>query len=263
MRALIIGGDRRMIFTKKALEKSGYAVNTLGLLPDDNGDITAADTVILPVPVTRDKVNINCALSGRTIPLAILTSLPENTSVFGGGGISVKNYTDYLALDEYAVKNAVLTAEGAISHIIENTEFSLWKSKILIIGYGRVGRALYSRLAGFCAFITVSARNRRDFAVLDSLGIDRIETGDIGSVNRSFNIVINTVDIKFEEPVARALSPALFIDLSTHGGFTDNAAAEYGLTYKKLPGIPAVCAPETAGEIIAETVISLQRPKGE
>lgn len=252
-----------MIFTKKALEKSGYAVNTLGLLPDDNGDITAADTVILPVPVTRDKVNINCALSGRTIPLAILTSLPENTSVFGGGGISVKNYTDYLALDEYAVKNAALTAEGAIFHAIGNTGFSLWKSRILIIGYGRVGKALCSRLSGFHPFITVSARSQRDFAVLDSLGISSIETSDIGSVKSRFDIVFNTVDIKYDASVARALSPALFIDLSTHGGFTDNSAERCGLTYKRLPGIPAVCAPETAGKIIAETVISLQKQKGE
>ena len=263
MKALIIGGDRRMIFTGKALEESGYRVDTLGLLPYDTGDPSAADIIILPVPATRDKVNINCALTDRKIPLDLLKSIPENTPVFGGGKVNIKNYTDYLSRDEYAVKNAVLTAEGAISHAIGNTGFSLWKSRILIIGYGRVGKALYSRLSGFYPLITVSARSQRDFAALDSLGISSIETSTIGAVKSGFDIVFNTVDIKYDTSVARALSPATFLDLSTYGGFADNTAEKCGLTYKRLPGIPAVCAPETAGKIIAETVISLQKQKGE
>lgn len=252
-----------MIFTAKELEESGYEVDTFGLFPGDDGDPNAANIIVLPIPITRDKVNINCALTGRKIPLDLLKSIPESTPVFGGGKVDIKNYTDYLSLDEYAVKNAALTAEGAIFHAIGNTGFSLWKSRILIIGYGRVGKALCSRLSGFHPFITVSARSQRDFAVLDSLGISSIETSDIGSVKSRFDVVFNTVDIKYDASVARALSPALFIDLSTHGGFTDNAAERCGLTYKRLPGIPAVCAPETAGKIIAETVISLQKQKGE
>lgn len=255
MTILIIGGDHRMIFAKRELEKAGFSVEILNT-PENIGAIKGADVVLLPVPVTRDGVNINCLFTDKKLPLNILKDINKNTKVFGGGKLDLDNYTNYLALDEYAIKNAALTAEGAISHAIENTCFSLWKSNILIIGYGRVGRALQSRLSGFYPNLTVSARSEHDFAALGSLGIKHIKTENLKENRQDFDIVFNTVDIKLDEPVAAALSGTLFIDLSTSGGFENNAASLHDIEYKKLPGIPAICAPETAGKIIAETVIS-------
>lgn len=262
MKILIIGGDRRMIFAADALRKKGHTVDTLGLFEYDDGDMTDADIIILPVPVTRDLVNINCSLTGRKVPLELLKNLPERTRVFGGGNLDIINYTDYLDLDEYAIKNAVLTAEGAISFAIENTDFSLWQSKILVIGYGKTGRALANRLSGFCPDIIVSARSRRDLAELEALGIKHIKTADIGREKSGFDVVFNTVDIKFPLSSASALSDALFIDISTFGGFETDVEA-YGIRYRKLPGLPALYAPATAGRIIADTVIDLQKVQGE
>ncbi len=243
-----------MLYTCKALENSGFSVDTLGLNQNDCGDVSAADAILLPVPVTRDGVNINCALSGRTIPLEIINQSSKSTKVFGGGKLNFDNYTDYLSLDGYALKNAVLTAEGAIAYAIENTDFSLWKSRVLVIGYGRVGKVLTDRLKGFNAELVVSARNERDFAMLDTIGIKHIETSKIES---GFDIVFNTVDIKHSEDVASALAGSLFIDLSSRGGFNDGTAEKYGMRYIKLPSVPSKCAPKTAGGIIAETVIEL------
>ena len=255
MRVLIIGGDRRMIFVNNYLKEKGYTVDTLGLLKNDKGDIKTADMIILPVPVTRDKVNINCVLTSKQIPLDILKDAKREATIFGGGKLNLDNYTDYLAKDEYAIKNAVLTAEGAISYAIDNTEFSLWKSRILVVGYGRLGKVLADRIKGFSPHLTVSARNERDFATLDMLGINHIKTEDIGRFDEQFDIIFNTVDIKLNYK-----GKALFIDLSSSGGVTDVSG---GLKYIKLPGVPSKTAPQTAGKIIAETVISLANVKGE
>ena len=252
-----------MIFAADALKKEGYTVDTLGLFEGDGGRTENADIIVLPVPVTRDTVNINCSMTGRTIPLDKLYSLPEKAAVYGGGKLKIKNYTDYLSLDEYAIKNAAVTAEGAICHAIENTAYSLWKSRILVIGYGKTGRALSERLAGFHPFLTVSARSGRDFAELSALGIKSIKTADIGKHKNEFDIVFNTVDIKFHAEVAAALSNALFIDISSRGGFRVGIAEKYGVKYQRLPALPAACAPESAGKIIADTVINLQKINGE
>lgn len=254
MRILVIGGDRRMLYTCRSLENSGFTVDTLGLYENDSGDISSADVILLPVPVTRDGVNINCALSGKIIPLDIINGSRKNTKVFGGGKLSIDNYTDYLSLDGYALKNAVLTAEGAIAYAVENTDYSLWKSRVLVIGYGRVGKVLTDRLKGFNADLTVSARNERDFAMLDTIGIKHIKTQKI---EHNFDIVFNTVDIKHSEVTAKSLAGSLFIDLSSRGGFDIGTAEKYNIRYIKLPSVPAKCAPKTAGEIIAETVIEL------
>lgn len=244
-----------MIFVYKYLKGKGYAVDTFGLSENDKGDIKTADMIILPVPVTRDKVNINCPLTNKQIPLDILKDAGREAKIFGGGKLDLNNYTDYLAKDEYAIKNAVLTAEGAISYAIDNTEFSLWESRILVVGYGRLGKVLLDRIKGFSPHLTVSARSERDFATLNMLGINHIKTEDIGSLDKQFDIIFNTVDIKLD-----CKGSALFIDLSSSGGVAD---VNSGLKYIKLPGVPGKTAPQTAGKIIAETVISLANVKGE
>ena len=243
-----------MIYACDYLRKNGYTTDTLGLYENDNGDIRKADIVILPVPVTRDTVNINCTLTGRLIPLEIIKNAKPDARIFGGGKLDFNNYTDYLARDGYAIKNAVLTAEGAIAYTLENTGFSLWESKILIVGYGRLGKALADRIKGFCPHLTVSARSERDFATLDMLGISHIKTGEKLKCGQ-FDIIFNTVDIKLDCP-----DNVLFIDLSSSGGIMEQ---KDGIIYKKLPGIPGKTAPVTAGKIIAETVISLANAKGE
>ena len=263
MKVLVIGGDRRMLFAANTFREKGYSVDTYGLISGERGDINAADIIVLPVPVSRDKVNINCALTGEVIPLDTLNYLPEKTFAFGGGKLKIKNYTDYLALDDYKIKNAAVTAEGAIAYAIDNTDFSLWQSRILVIGYGKTGRAITERLKGFSPLLSVSARNPRDFADLQFQGINSINTADIHKHRGKFSIVFNTVDIKFSESVANALRGTLFLDISTFGGFEYGEAEKHGIEYKKLPGLPGVCAPRSAGKIIAETVINLQNTNGE
>ena len=244
-----------MLFANKELKDRGFITETLGLFSGDNGNFNNKDIILLPAPITRNGVDINCPLTNKQIPLDILNSAQENTKIFGGGKLDLKNYTDYLTLDGYAIKNAVLTAEGAISYTIENTDFSLWKSRILIIGYGRVGKVLAERIMGFKPRLTVTARNERDFSVLDMLGINHMGTSEIAKCKEQFDIVFNTVDIKLSTDTARALSSSLFIDLSTFGGFLGDSYRESNIKYTKLPGIPGKTSPDTAGRIIAETVI--------
>ncbi len=246
-----------MLFAKAELEKAGFKVTSNGLEKDDNGDIFSADAVLLPVPFTRDMVNINCPLTDKKIPLNILQSLPQKTKIFGGGKFEKDNYTDYLSLDEYAIKNAVLTAEGAIAAAVQKTDFSLWESRILVIGYGRVGKVLTDRLSGFCGELTVSARSGRDISMIKALGINHLYTPNISDCAERFDIVFNTVDIKFDYSVAAVFAGAHFFDLSSRGGFIGDTAVKHGIRYEPLPAIPAKTAPVTAGKIIAETVIEL------
>ena len=64
----IIGGDRRLKLTALELEKNGYTVDTLGLLENDNGDVSSSSFILLPVPTTKDGINIFAPLTNRKIP---------------------------------------------------------------------------------------------------------------------------------------------------------------------------------------------------
>ena len=65
------------------------------------------------------------------------------------------------------------------------------------------------------------------------------------------------------EPVLAALRPgSLIVDLASRPGGTDFAAARrLGLTALHALSLPAACAPETAGEFVAQTVCEILRER--
>jgi dipicolinate synthase subunit A len=177
-------------------------------------------------------------------------------------GFEGKKFIDYNKLDSYALLNAVPTAEGAIKIAIENTPFTLWGSRALVIGNGRVGKILSHRLKGLGCCVTVSARKSSDKALIDALGIKHIDTKDIDLCGR-FDIIFNTVDHPVLNSALDNLEGTLIIDLSTAGCIDEAAALKYKAKYLKLPGIPGKTAPVTAGEILFETVSDILKQKGE
>lgn len=255
----IIGGDQRLRIAAKILEKQNFFVDSLGLFPQDSGNIALSDILLLPVPTTKDGETVWAPLTNKKI---YLREIEEKSD---GKLILCCNYkfenrksVDYNTLDSYALLNAVPTAEGAIKIAIENTDYTLWKSKILVIGYGRVGKILADRLKNLGAFVTVSARKPRDLATLQALGFKYINTESLNKDYLDYDIIFNTVDAEVLNNNALKNCPCnLIIDLSSKGGFDKEYAKSLGINAIKPPGLPGIIAPKTAGEILAKTVTEL------
>ncbi len=258
-RVLIIGGDKRLKIAKQQLDKQNFQVDTLGLYPADNGKIEDSDIILLPVPTTRDNQTVYCPLSDRKIYLSDLRDrVTDQLILCCNYKFEGKNYIDYNTLDSFALLNAVPTAEGAIALAVNETPYTLWKNKVLVIGFGRVGKILADRLKGLGADITVSARKPRDFATLSALGFKYINTERLCDIYLDFDVIFNTVDAEVLTKNALENCPAdLIIDLSSKGGFDLNYAKALGIKAFKPGGIPGACAPKTAGEILAQTVAEL------
>lgn len=257
----IVGGDERLKSVKHRLEKENLLVNTLGLYPEDNGDIASSDIIILPVPTSRDGINIFTPLTNRIISLEKIKKETQNQLILCCNyDFENRNYIDYNKLDSYALLNAVPTAEGAIKTAIENTDFTIWQSNILVIGYGRVGKILADRLKKLGANVTVSARKPKDFAELETLGFNYINTENIPHLYLGYSIIFNTVDaIVLPNETVRNLPCELLVDLSSSGGFDLNFAEAIGIKALKTPSLPAKTAPKTAGKILAKTLCELIR----
>ena len=69
-------------------------------------------------------------------------------------------YDVRLLLDDpvFVHENAVLTAEGALCAAMRDTPFALVDAHVMVVGYGRIGRALTERLVGLHADVTVASR---------------------------------------------------------------------------------------------------------
>ena len=257
MNILIVGGDYRMNIAYKELEKLGYTVDSLGLINDDSGKIEDADVVLLPVPTTRDNKTVFCPQSDMKIPLDYVKNANKNALILSCGyTFDDLNYIDYLGLDSFCYLNAVPTAEGAIARAICDTPFCLWNSRVLVIGCGRVAKVLADRLQALGCNLTVTARKSRDFAYLDTLGINHIHTNDVLKHADKFDVIFNTIDVHlFDNP--SLLKNCYLYDLSTTGCLDFEKAKLNNIKAYKLPGIPGKIAPVTAGKIIAQTTNQL------
>ena len=254
---IFLGGDSRTKIAYNSLKEKGFSTTSLGLFENDNGDILKCDTVIFPVPSTKDFKTVYCPLTDKKILFSDIKHLLKGKHIISGGKLPLDfSYTDILNDDFYAIQNAVPTAEGAISFCIENTPFTLFGSKVLVIGYGRVAKILVSRLQGFKCDITVSARKASDFAYINTLGDKYINTANVLDFIKEFDIVFNTIDVELFKNVS-VLKDTLLIDLSTKGCTDFESARKNNIKAFKLPGIPAKTAPVTAGKILENTLYNL------
>ena len=100
----------------------------------------------------------------------------------------------------------------------------------------------------------------------ESLGLRGAELARLGALAPAFDRVVNTIPAPvLTEPVLTALRPgSLIVDLASKPGGTDFAAAQrLGLRAIHALSLPAVCAPETAGEAVARTVLAILREREE
>ena len=172
----VVGGDMRQAKLAELLAGDGHTVHTFGLdipLPDvDRADgltgIALADCVVLPLPAAGEGAMLNAPLSTASHPLAeVLDALRPGQLVCAGMvGKSLKKMAaernlvlrDYFAREELAVLNAIPTAEGAIQIAMEELPITLHDARVLVVGFGRLGRALAPRLRALGARVGVSAR---------------------------------------------------------------------------------------------------------
>ncbi len=253
---LFVGGDLRSRYAFKVLSEDGFTVSSYGLFEGDGYPKLAKkyDIVVLPVPTTRDGVNVNCPLTESKIPLAHIRELYSDSLILSGGyAFDGLRYIDYLSRYDFSLLNAIPTAEGAIMKAIELSDKTLFDSKILVIGYGKCGKILADRLIGLKCDVTVSARKAQDFSMLSSLNIKHIHTNDVKDNASRFDIIFNTVDVELLSP-SEEIRNSIVIDISSKGCLNFNEASIRGLKAVKLPGIPGKTSPESAGKIVAKTV---------
>ena len=166
---------------------------------------------------------------------------------------------DYAARDDFAVLNAVPTAEGAVEVAMREYEGTVFGSRTLVTGFGRIGKILAKMLKALGSDVTVCARKPSDFAYIEALGYHAKNTASLSLVH-GYDIVFNTVPaLIFDETLLKNTDEAtLLIDLaSLPGGVDFEAARKLGVDAHRALSLPGKCAPKSAGEIIKKTVFSI------
>ena len=106
----------------------------------------------------------------------------------------------------------------------------------------------------------MSARKPKDFAALEALGFNSINTEKLPELYLGYDIIFNTVDaLVLPDNTLKNLPCSLLMDLSSKGGFDLEKAKSLGLNALNAPALPGKVAPKTAGRILAKTVSELIR----
>ncbi len=257
-RFAVVGSDARQAAAGRALARAGYRV-------DGMKEIALADYILLPLPLDETKT-----------PLAELLRAARQGTLALGGRVSAQareiareadvELVDYFMREELTVRNAIPTAEGCIGILMRERKRTLFGSEVLLTGFGPVGQALGIRLAALGTQVTVAVRRPAQRALAESFGLRSVELGQLAAAASAFDAVVNTIPaLVLTETVLACLRPeSLIVDLASKPGGTDfDAAARLGHHAIHALSLPAVCAPETAGEAVAQTVCDILREREE
>lgn len=276
----VAGGDMRQAKLAELLAADGhtvhaYALERLGALDgvemeESLEGATLADCVVLPLPAAGEGSLLNAPLSGRKHPLALVLDAlrpgqaicagmvgPQTAALAADRGLTLH---DYFAREELAVANAVPTAEGAIQLAMEELPITLHGARVLVIGYGRLGRVLADRLAGLKARVSVAARRYADLAWAENCGYGVEHTGQLEGWLCGYDLVVNTVPVRVlrEAELADLKPGCLVIDLASKPGGVDfDAAARLGVKAFWALSLPGKVAPVTAGKSIKTTIYNI------
>lgn len=275
----IVGGDKRQLFLAKSISDSCFDVilggfeklTSVGALTicDIKTAIFESDAVIFPIPSVRADRSINTPFSDKNVILRDeeIDELKKKPVFVSMRDKFIRAYPqlenaciyDYAAKEEFAVLNALPTAEGALECAMNRFEGTIAKSRCLVVGYGRIGKLLARSLDALGAKVTVAARNEKDFAYISALGYAKTDTRRLKSA-RGYDIVFNTVPAMIFDKnlLMNTDRNTLIIDLaSAPGGVDFEAAHNFKLDAVRALSLPGKCAPKTAGEIIKTTIFNI------
>lgn len=282
----IVGGDDRSVKLASLLSRDGHRVHSFALekaeLPGEipkagclQGCVYGADCVVLPVPAERAGL-LNAPYAGETLRMdTLLSSLwPGQILICGklcedsclaavNGGLVVE---DLMLRRGFTVGNAAVTAEGALDVMMNASPRTLWRSRVLVTGWGRIAKLLVLRLLALGAEVAVAARKEADRAMAAVFGARPLDFSALEGELGDFDFVVNTVPARVltDAMLCCIAEDALLLELaSPPGGFDMTLAENIGLHALCAPGLPGRYAPLTAAELMRDTIYTVLREQNE
>ena len=160
------------------------------------------------------------------------------------------------------LENAWLTAEGAICAAMNESKASLKDCHCLIIGWGRIGKALTELLIGMSARVTVASRSEKGRNGAAGRGAESVSTYRMPEAVRGKQIIFSTAPERVldETALKHAEPEVLIIDLAS-APFGVDIEAAHGLNLRawREPRLPGRYCPFSAARALLQAIIRAER----
>ena len=256
----IIGGDLRSFFLAKILSKEKNEVKLYGFDKLENFKecekydemIRTSNNIVLPIPFSKDNQYVNMPFSNKDIAIREIFYYLENKTIFVGNMHQElkeelhrkhNQVIDFMKKEEFAILNAIPTAEATIEIILKNTKKILQNSNCFIMGFGRIGKVLAYRLKGLSAKVTCMITREVEKAWAIAYGYEAISIENLQkncTKLKQYDIIINTIPkIILKEELKEIKKETLVIDLASKPYGIDRKIAEQEkLNFIEALGLP-------------------------
>ncbi len=257
----VIGSTKRHYFLAEKLKADGnnvFLFETADQLPKK----ISGQVVVLPIPTSTKTGVLNIEKNVNSITASEIVGRTDKSAIIISCNFSSeeRKTVDINKYEPFCSMNAVPSAEGAILKALQATNITLYNSKTLVIGYGRIGKIIADRLKGFGADVFITARNHKDICLAQSLGHRFIDYSSLKQKINQFDFIFQTVPhlILTDELIDHLKEKSVTVELASNGMGTDlDYAKSKGTNVIYAPTIPEKCFPETAGQIFYDNVIGI------
>ena len=276
MEVAIIGGDLRFAYLTQLLRDHGLDARAValeraelpGLCRDKLDAIGEAEYLVLNSPVRP-------TLAPRPVDLeSVLAQAGQGARLIFAGpepapALPTDSFSSWdLSINEtFLRQNAGLTAEAALVAAAAKMPDSLADVRTLVIGWGRIGRALTERLVALGGAVTVASRSARSRSQAQARGASAIDTARLVEVLDAVDLIFSTPPalVLDAELLARIPAGAYIVDLASPPYGVDlEAANALGLNAWREPGLPGRYCPRSAARVLARYVTAIiEQERGE
>ena len=241
----IFGGGERTLAAGRIFSQSELDIENVKIFPVpttlDGERIVGTEKSLSDI---SEKINKDSFVIGYGFPKRIKED-------FEGRGV---RYYDGANDEDFLVENAYITAVGALRYALDTMQKIPRDTSFGIIGYGRIGSALFRLLSFFEARVRVFSRKKLTRIELGSHGIESSElidengvAADVSDIEMLFNTAPTDLSSLF--PKKSLPSGTRVIDLASGDSFPGVVGVEY------LPSLPGRMYPTSAGVAYARCAI--------
>ncbi len=265
---LLAGDARQRALLHLLLDRGENAVHLSACRSVDalQSEVAAAKSVVLPVPVSRDGVHLRSSGEECLLLCDVLGALQPGQRVFGGA-ISAHQKAqieesgaaavDFLKNEVFVLKNAALTAQGALRLLLEHTSISLQELPVLVTGFGKVGKATGALLKNVGCRVTIAARSEPQRTEAQLSGLNAIPFSKLPQRLKETAAVINTVPAPLfdAKDLRRCKKDTLYLELaSTPFGANETDVREIGLHYVPGGSLPGRFCPDACATAMLDVI---------
>jgi dipicolinate synthase subunit A len=268
----VVAGDRREQEIARCAAATGAEVRGYGFPWPEAGlpgvrkaasaveALAGADIALFPIPgIAADGALYAPDCPERIIPSREMLSVmrPKAHVILGWADPNLKAAcrASGVTLHEYEKDEALMLlrgpaiVEGMLKVIIENTDITIHRARIIVVGQGTIGSLVTRTLVALGARVDVAARNPVQRAAAAAAGAEAHELADLATLLPRADIVVSSVPalVVGRELLAALPKRALLVDLAAPpGGLDREAVKDLGLKFVWARGLGSR-APVTVG----------------